>query len=54
MPQATAPLPQQQQAAPKPEPEEPPQPRQLDGLVPTVQQPGTQRNMLSRRLDGGD
>ncbi|HEX3649646.1 MAG TPA: hypothetical protein VHV49_14570 [Pseudonocardiaceae bacterium] len=32
--------------------EEPPAPRQLDGLVPTTQQPGTQRSMLSRRLDG--
>jgi hypothetical protein len=32
--------------------EEPPAPRQLDGLVPTVQQPGPRRSMLSRRLDG--
>lgn len=32
--------------------EEQPAPRQLDGLVPTTQQPGTQRSMLSRRLDG--
>jgi hypothetical protein len=32
--------------------EEHPQPRELGGLVPTVQQPGTQRSMLSRRLDG--
>jgi hypothetical protein len=32
--------------------DEQPAPRQLDGLVPTTQQPGTQRSMLSRRLDG--
>lgn len=32
--------------------EEQPPPRQLDGLVPTTQQPGTQRSMLTRRLDG--
>jgi hypothetical protein len=37
------------QSAPQ---EEPPAPRQLDGLVPTVQQPGPRRSMLSRRLDG--
>ncbi|HEX4703954.1 MAG TPA: hypothetical protein VH352_17630 [Pseudonocardiaceae bacterium] len=37
---------------PYPEPEEQPAPRQLDGLVPTVQQPGQQRSLLSRRLDG--
>jgi hypothetical protein len=36
-----------------PEPaEEAPQPRDLGGLVPTVHQPGTQRSLLSRRLDG--
>jgi hypothetical protein len=35
-----------------PSQEEPPAPRQLDGLVPTVQQPGPRRSMLSRRLDG--
>jgi hypothetical protein len=35
-----------------PQVEEQPPPRQLDGLVPTTQQPGTQRSMLSRRLDG--
>ncbi|HEY3752703.1 MAG TPA: hypothetical protein VGL80_26255 [Pseudonocardiaceae bacterium] len=29
-----------------------PTPRQLDGLVPTTQQPSTQRSSLSRRLDG--
>lgn len=46
----TQPMRQQQQQPPQPEPE--PEPRQLDGLVPTVQQPGTQRGMLSRRLDG--
>jgi acyl-homoserine lactone acylase PvdQ len=40
--------PQQRQ----PEPEEPPAPRQLDGLVPTIQQPGPRRSLLSRRLDG--
>ena len=33
-------------------PEEDQQPRDLGGLVPTVQQPGTQRSMMSRRLDG--
>jgi hypothetical protein len=37
---------------PYPEPEEQPAPRQLDGLVPTVQQPGPRRSLLSRRLDG--
>jgi hypothetical protein len=49
--------PQQQQQQPaRPEPQPEPQydepPRQLDGLVPTTQQPGTQRSMMSRRLDG--
>ncbi|HEX5402419.1 MAG TPA: hypothetical protein VFX16_08975 [Pseudonocardiaceae bacterium] len=29
-----------------------PTPRQLDGLVPTTQQPSTQRSSMSRRLDG--
>jgi acyl-homoserine lactone acylase PvdQ len=37
---------------PPPPVEETPEPRQLDGLVPTVQQPGPRRSMLSRRLDG--
>lgn len=32
--------------------EDQPTPRQLDGLVPTTQQPGTQRSMMARRLDG--
>lgn len=32
--------------------EQEPTPRQLDGLVPTTQHPGTQRGTLSRRLDG--
>jgi hypothetical protein len=31
---------------------QPAAPRQLDGLVPTVQQPVPQRSLLSRRLDG--
>jgi hypothetical protein len=45
--------PVQSQARQKPPvPEEQATPRQLDGLVPTTQQPGTQRSMLSRRLDG--
>jgi hypothetical protein len=44
--QQPAPQPQQ------PEPEEEPTPRQLDGLVPTTQHPGSQRSLLSRRLDG--
>ena len=33
-------------------PQEPPAPRQLDGLVPTTQEPAIQRSSLSRRLDG--
>ena len=37
---------QQAQAQQEPEPEE------LDGLVPTVKQPSTQRSSLSQRLDG--
>jgi hypothetical protein len=32
--------------------EEQPAPRQLDGLVPTTQEPAIQRSTLSRRLDG--
>ncbi|HWC81273.1 MAG TPA: hypothetical protein VG756_15070 [Pseudonocardiaceae bacterium] len=38
--------------APPEEENRPQQPREMGGLVPTVQQPGTQRSMLSRRLDG--
>jgi hypothetical protein len=46
------PPPQQHQPV-RPEPQQyDEQPRQLDGLVPTTQQPGTQRSMMSRRLDG--
>ena len=41
----------QQPPAARP-PEEDPKPRDMGGLVPTVQQPGTQRSMMSRRLDG--
>jgi hypothetical protein len=56
VPQAvTQPAPNRAEQAPQqrqPEPEEQPAPRQLDGLVPTVQHPGTQRSLLSRRLDG--
>jgi hypothetical protein len=37
---------------PYPEPEEPPAPRPVDGLVPTMQQPSPRRSLLSRRLDG--
>jgi hypothetical protein len=33
-------------------PQEPPAPRQLEGLVPTTQEPAIQRSSLSRRLDG--
>ena len=40
------------QARPEEQAEAQPPPRQLDGLVPTTQHPGTQRSMLSRRLDG--
>jgi hypothetical protein len=29
-----------------------PQPRQMDGLIPTVQEPPQRRSSLSRRLDG--
>ena len=35
-----------------PAPEQPPAPRELDGLVPTVQQPANPRSTLSRRLEG--
>jgi hypothetical protein len=35
-----------------PAPEQPPVPRELDGLVPTVQQPANPRSTLSRRLEG--
>jgi hypothetical protein len=47
-------LPVQQQNYPQqpPAPEQPPTPRELDGLVPTVQQPANPRNSLSRRLEG--
>ncbi|HEY1571393.1 MAG TPA: hypothetical protein VGG05_08640 [Pseudonocardiaceae bacterium] len=45
------PAPVSQDEYPQPVDEQP-APRQLDGLVPTTQQPGTQRSMLSRRLDG--
>lgn len=45
------PGPTSQQPKPPAVPEQPP-PRQVEGLVPTVQQPGPQRSMLSRRLDG--
>jgi hypothetical protein len=47
MPMPPRPVEQAQQVE-----EQQPAPRQLDGLVPTTQQPGTQRSMLSRRLDG--
>lgn len=51
--QSPQPAPQQ---SPQPRPslfeEQEPTPRQLDGLVPTTHHPGTQRGMLSRRLDG--
>lgn len=33
-------------------PAQPPQPREVDGLVPTVQEPSDTRSLLSRRLDG--
>ena len=46
-----APGARQQPPAARP-PEEDQQPRDMGGLVPTVQQPGTQRSMMSRRLDG--
>ncbi len=42
----------QQTYRPAPEPAQPPAPRELDGLVPTVQQPANQRSTLSRRLEG--
>jgi hypothetical protein len=58
-PHQTQPLPTQPMQAPQypveqpyPEQEEPPAPRSVDGLVPTMQQPGPQRSLLSRRLDG--
>ncbi len=35
-----------------PAPEQQPAPRELDGLVPTVQQPANPRSTLSRRLEG--
>jgi hypothetical protein len=41
--------PQQRQPARE---EQQPAPRQLDGLVPTTQEPAIQRSTLSRRLDG--
>jgi hypothetical protein len=34
------------------EPPQPAAPRELDGLVPTVQQPANPRSSLSRRLEG--
>lgn len=37
-----------------PGPEQPPTPREMDGLVPTVQQPANPRSTLSRRLEGND
>jgi len=43
---------QQQNYRPAPEPEQPPAPRELEGLVPTVQQPANPRSTLSRRLEG--
>lgn len=53
MPQMTQPVYPQSEPPPlPPQVDEPPAPRQLDGLVPTVQQPGPRRSMLSRRLDG--
>lgn len=45
-------LPTQQDYRQPPEPEQPPVPRELDGMVPTVQQPASPRNSLSRRLEG--
>ncbi|HEX4221994.1 MAG TPA: hypothetical protein VHZ97_06520 [Pseudonocardiaceae bacterium] len=47
-------LPTQQPAYPPqpPVPDQPPVPRELDGLVPTVQQPANPRSTLSRRLEG--
>ena len=45
-------LPTQQDYRQQPEPEAPPVPRELDGMVPTVQQPANPRNSLSRRLEG--
>ncbi|HEX4724599.1 MAG TPA: hypothetical protein VH333_18925 [Pseudonocardiaceae bacterium] len=55
-PQPVYPQPVYPQSEPPPLPpqqvDEPPAPRELDGLVPTVQQPGPRRSMLSRRLDG--
>lgn len=43
---------QQPQQQPQQQDDEPPPPREINGLVPTTQHPGTQRSMLSRRLDG--
>jgi hypothetical protein len=47
---------QQQPYRPEPQqppaPQQPPVPRELDGLVPTVQQPANPRSTLSRRLEG--
>jgi hypothetical protein len=45
-------LPTQQDYRQHPEPEQAPVPRELDGMVPTVQQPANPRNSLSRRLEG--
>lgn len=49
---------QQQTYRPQPQqppgPEQPPAPREMDGLVPTVQQPANPRSTLSRRLEGND
>ncbi|HEX3778281.1 MAG TPA: hypothetical protein VHX38_01315 [Pseudonocardiaceae bacterium] len=50
--QVQVPVQQQQNYRPAPEPEQPPAPRELDGLVPTVQQPANPRSTLSRRLEG--
>ena len=50
-------LPPQQQAyrqepPQQPAPQQPPAPREMDGLVPTVQQPANPRSTLARRLEG--
>lgn len=45
-------LPTQQDYRQQQEPEQPPAPREMDGLVPTVQQPANPRSTLSRRLEG--
>lgn len=55
---ATQPIPRpghgsgQHQPVLEPVADDQPTPRQLDGLVPTTHHPGTQRSLLSRRLDG--